>query len=375
MAAQVDNVPKTLPARYYTDPQLFRDELERFFCDTWICAGRCGQLANSGDYFLREIGEESIIITRDDDGKPRAFYNVCRHRGTRICAVAEGKFAGRIQCPYHGWTYGLDGSLLGAPHMDRGFRHEDYPLNSVHCDVWDGHVFINLNPDAAPLVDQLKGLPEKFANWHMHDLRVYKRIVYDVKANWKLILLNYNECLHCPILHPMLNQLCDYLSGDNQKPQPNFIGGSMGFKDGAETMSLDGKLRRDYLPGLSEAQRHEVQYYAVYPNLLLSLHPDYMMTHTLWPSAVDRTRIICEWHFHPAEMAKPSFQADDAIDFWDLTNREDWGISELSQAGIKSRAYKPGPYSTRENLPQAFDQMVLERERQANARPRRMDRK
>jgi Rieske 2Fe-2S family protein len=132
-------------------------------------------------------------------------------------------------------------------------------------------------------------------------------------------------------------------------------------------MSMDGKLRRDYLPGLSDAQRYEVQYYAVYPNLLLSLHPDYMMTHTLWPSAVDRTKIICEWHFHPAEMAKANFQADDAVDFWDLTNREDWGISELSQAGIESRAYKPGPYSTRENLPQAFDQMVLERERKAKA--------
>jgi glycine betaine catabolism A len=367
MATQAENVPKTLPARYYTDPEIFRDELERFFCNTWICAGRSGQVANPGDYFLREIGDESIIITRDDPGQPRAFYNVCRHRGTRICATAEGTFAGRIQCPYHGWTYGLDGSLLGAPHMDRGFRHEDYPLNSVHCDVWDGHVFINLNPDAPPLPDQLTGLPQKFANWRMQDLCLYKRTVYDVKANWKLILLNYNECLHCPILHPKLNQLCDYLSGDNQTPQPNFIGGSMGFRDGAQTMSMDGKLRRDYLPGLSDAQRYEVQYYAVYPNLLLSLHPDYMMTHTLWPSAVDRTKIICEWHFHPAEMAKANFQADDAVDFWDLTNREDWGISELSQAGIESRAYKPGPYSTRENLPQAFDQMVLERERKAKA--------
>ena len=197
----------------------------------------------------------------------------------------------------------------------------------------------------------------------MQDLRLYQRRRYDAQANWKLIIQNYNECLHCPVLHPTLNQLTDYLSGDNDTPHRGYIGGTMGFKPGIETMSLDGKLRRDYLPCLTEAQRTEVKYYAVYPNLLLSLHPDYMMTHTLWPRAVDRTEIICEWHFHPQEMAKPDFQADDAVKFWDLTNKEDWGISQLSQAGIKSRAYKPGPYSVREGLPHAFDQMVLERER------------
>jgi len=165
--------------------------------------------------------------------------------------------------------------------------------------------------------------------------------------------------------------MISYLSGDNEKPHHNFIGGSMSFKEGVETMSLDGKRRRDFLPGLSRDQRCEVQYYAIYPNLLLSLHPDYMMTHTLWPRAVDRTEIICEWHFHPAEMAKMGFIADDAVEFWDVTNREDWRISELSQAGIKSRAYSPGPYSMQESLPHAFDRMILEREREAAAKPRR----
>ena len=366
MPTQAD-VPKTLPARYYVDAEVFADELERFFCQTWVCAGRAQQIENPGDYFLREIGHESIIITRDENGNPRAFYNVCRHRGTRLCTSPEGEFAGRIQCPYHGWTYGLNGCLLGAPHMDRSFCHQDYPLNAVHCEVWDGHIFINLDPNPGPLVEQLSTLPQKFANWRMQDLRLYKRITYDVKANWKLIVLNYNECLHCPLLHPQLNKVSDYLSGNNAPPDPNFIGGSMDLKNGAETMTLDGQRRRNYFPGLTEAERQVVLYYAIYPNLLLSLHPDYMMTHTLWPHAVDRTQVICEWHFHPAEMAKPDFQADDAIDFWDLTNRQDWNISELSQAGIKSRAYKPGPYSTQESLPHAFDQMILQRERDARS--------
>ncbi len=371
MLIETDNPPKTLPGRYYTDPAIFADELERFFCRMWVCVGREEQVANAGDFLVREIADESIVVTRNEAGKLNAFFNVCRHRGTRICAEAEGKFAGRIQCPYHGWTYGLNGKLLGAPHMNQDFRRAEYPLHSVLCDVWDGHVFINLDSNAVPLAEQLDVLPTRFANWRMQELRRYKHVSYEVKANWKLILLNYNECLHCPVLHPLLNKMTSYLSGDNETPHQNFIGGSMSFKDGVETMSVDGKRRRDFLPGLSPEQKCEVRYYAVYPNLLLSLHPDYMMTHTLWPRAVDRTEIVCEWHFHPAEMAKSGFVGDDAVEFWDVTNREDWRISELSQAGIKSRAYSPGPYSTQESLPHAFDQMILQRERQAGIMPRR----
>lgn len=371
MGTPVTPGPKTLPARYYTDPEMFRREIERFYFESWICAGRADQIAQPGDYFLREIGDESIIVTRDTAGAVRAFYNVCRHRGTRLCTVSAGNLPGRIQCPYHGWTYGLDGCLIGAPHMDEaGFRRQDYPLHGVDADLWDGHVFINLSLCPEPLAGQLGGLPRKFAPWHMQDLRLHKRIVYDVKANWKLIILNFNECLHCPVLHPALNRLTEYLGADNEPPAPTYIGGAMGFRGGAETMSVDGKRRRDYLPALDERERRQVCYYTIYPNFLLSLHPDYMMTHTLWPKAVDRTEIVCEWHFHPAEMAKSDFQADDAIDFWDLTNREDWGIVELSQAGIRSRAYTPGPYSTREELLHAFDQTVQAREFAAKKPPK-----
>jgi len=356
--------PKTLPARYYTDPGIFRDELERFYFGSWICAGRAPQIPEPGDYFLRDVAGESIIILRNAGGVLRAFYNVCRHRGTRMCTAFEGKLPGRIQCPYHGWTYGLDGCLIGATHMEEpNFSRQDYPLHGVDCEVWDGHIFINLSAQPAPLAGQLADLPRKFAPWRMQDLRLHNRIVYDVKANWKLIVLNYNECLHCPVLHPALNRLTDYLGADNEPSTPNYIGGAMGFRGGAETMSTDGRRHRDYLPALTEKERTKVCYYAIYPNLLLSLHPDYMMTHTLWPKAVDRTEIVCEWHFHPAEMAKPDFQSNDAIEFWDLTNREDWGIVELSQAGIQSRAYTPGPYSSRENLLHAFDETVLERQR------------
>src|SRR5262249_46298357 len=215
-----------------------------------------------------------------------------------------------------------------------------------------------LDPQAAPLAEQFGDLTGKFAAWRMSELRFHSRRTYDVAANWKFIIQNYNECLHCPVLHPALNRLTDYLSGDNCDPHGGYIGGSMGFKLGVETMSLDGKRRRSFLPGLSESQQKEVHYYSIFPNMLLSLHPDYMMTHTLWPRAVDRTEIVCEWHFHPDEMAKPTFHADDAIEFWDRTNREDWSISERSQLGIRSRMYEPGPYSPREALLWAFDEIV-----------------
>lgn len=359
MAAEANS--KTLPARFYTDTEVFRQEMETFYFQGWVCAGRAESVPDSGSYFLREIAGESVIVVRSGDAV-RAFYNVCRHRGTRICVAPEGKFGGRIQCPYHGWTYGLDGRLLGAPHMEgTDFSREEYPLHEIQTALWDGHIFLNFAPDPKPLESHLRDLPERFAAWRMQDLRLHTRIVYEIKANWKLIVSNYSECLHCPLVHPALNRLTDYLGADNEDATPDYFGGSMGFRGGAETMTMDGKRRREYLPGLSESDRRKVCYYAIFPNLLLSPHPDYMMVHTLWPRSVDHTQVLCEWYFHPAEMEKPDFDARDAVEFWDLTNREDWEMVERSQAGIQSRAYTPGPYSPREDLLRAFDRVVAGR--------------
>src|SRR5262245_56159434 len=353
----------TLPRRFYADADFYRTELARFYFNRWICAGRAVQIPDAGDYFTRSIGDESVIVARDGSGRIHALFNVCRHRGTRLCEQPSGHFVDRIQCPYHAWTYDLEGRLLAAPHMPAGFCKEDHPLHRAGCEVWDGHIFVFLGcrelfSNGRRLRDQLADLPQRFAAWRMADLRLGRRIVYDVKANWKLIVLNFNECLHCPNLHPALNKLHHYLGAENVAPTACYCGGSMGFRDHVETMSVDGKRRRDYLPGLSESQRQEVAYYTIYPNLLLSLHPDYVMTHTLWPRAHDRSEIVCEWHFHPDELAKPGASIDDAVEFWDATNREDWWISEQSQAGIQSRAYEPGPYSEREQLLWSFDEIV-----------------
>jgi Rieske 2Fe-2S family protein len=352
----------TLPAKYYVEVDYFTREMERLFGGMWICAGRTEQIERPGQFFLRQVLGESVIVTRSHSSSVRAFYNVCRHRGTRLCTEQAGVFAGSIQCPYHAWTYDLDGRLIGAPHMDEVpyFRKEEYPLHEIHADEWDGHVFLNLSKEPAPLFTQLAELPAKFRPWQMENLRLGHRIVYDVKANWKLLIQNYSECLHCPNLHPALNRLSHYLSGENEPLRATYMGGRMDLRPGVATLSMDGTCPREFLPGLSADDVRRVYYYAIFPNMLLSLHPDYMLVHTLWPMGPDRTVNICEWHFHPDTLAKPGFNASDAIEFWDMTNRQDWHVCELSQAGIGSRAYTPGPYSNREDLLYAFDRMIVE---------------
>ena len=352
----------TLPAVYYTDAAFFGREMEALFAAMWICAGRVEQVEAPGQFIVREVMGESIIITSNAAGTVNAFYNVCRHRGTRLCEEPEGRFGGSIQCPYHAWTYDLDGTLIGAPHMEdvAHFSRADHPLHRVRADVWDGHIFINLSRGTPPpLGDQLAGLPAKFASWRMQELRLGHRIVYDVRANWKLIVQNYNECLHCPNLHPALNKLSHYLSGENDPLQPAYMGGRMDLRPGVNTLTMTGTCSRETLPGLSPEDARRVYYYAIFPNMLLSLHPDYMMVHTLWPQAPDRTINICEWHFHPSAIARNGFDPNDAVEFWDLTNRQDWHVCELSQAGISSRAYTPGPYSNREDLLYAFDRFIV----------------
>jgi glycine betaine catabolism A len=363
MAVRMISDRLTLPSRYYTDPAWFDAEMERIFGSMWIHAGRVDHVRSRGAFARRDVGRASIVLVGDGAGGVRAFHNVCRHRGTRLCEAREGTFPGSIQCPYHAWTYDLEGQLIGAPLMEDvpGFRKDDYPLRAVACEVWDGHVFINLAEAPGPLTAQLHDLPNRFAPYRMQELVAVRRLDYDVRANWKLIVQNYNECLHCPIIHPLLNQMHHYLGAANVPTTDTYCGGAMGFKAGVETLSVDGRRRRALLPGLTGDERTVVNYFAVYPNLLLTLHPDYMLTVTIWPLGPDRTRLVSEWHFHPDEVARAGFVYEDAVEFWDLTNREDWAISERSQQGIASSGYTPGPYSARETQLWEFDRFVLAR--------------
>jgi Rieske 2Fe-2S family protein len=352
----------TLPARYYTDPALFAREQELFYRKMWIGVGRLEDLPTRGAWIAPAIAGDSILVVRGEGDDVRAFYNVCRHRGTQLCSTEHGVFPGSIRCPYHAWTYDYQGQLIGAPHMDGspGFSRDEFPLNHVRAAVWDGFVFVSLDRNGPALADHLAGLSDKFRAWRMGELVRTHQIVYDVAANWKLIVQNYNECLHCPTLHPALNKLSHYLSGENEPFRATYMGGRMDLSDGVDTMSMDGTCPRDPLPGLSTQDQRHVYYYSVFPNFLIAPHPDYVLTHTLWPRSPSRTRIVCDWLVHPAEKSKPGFVMDDATEFWDMTNRQDWHVCEQAQAGISSRGYQPGPYSNREDLLYAWDRFVVQ---------------
>jgi Rieske 2Fe-2S family protein len=354
---------RTLPAQYYNDPALFQREMRAVHYDMWLHAGRTEQLPETGSYFVVQFAGVNVVVLRNEQGEVTAFHNTCRHRGTLLCKEHEGRLPGRIRCAYHAWTYALDGKLISAPNMEKvqGFDRADYPLNTVATAVWDGHVFINLSANPQPFTDYLAGLDAKFTPWGMEQLKRVERKVYHLQANWKLVIQNYSECMHCPIAHPLLNKYSHYMSGDNEPPQPTYLGGRMDLREGVKTLSISTQQEFSPLPGLSAEQQRQVYYYALLPNLLLNLHPDYMMTFQLWPFAVDRTDVICDWYFHPDAIAKPDFDPSGAIEFWDVTNRQDWELSDLAQAGISTRGYQPGPYSNREELLMGLDKFVLER--------------
>jgi Rieske 2Fe-2S family protein len=353
---------RTLPREYFTSPAVLAEETDRIFARQWLCVDREERLAAPGDYFLVEVAGESIIVLRDQQGRVRAFFNVCRHRGSRICEEHRGSFSETIQCPYHAWTYSLDGRLLGAPATSdlEGFRKQDWPLKPVSVALWEGFIFINLATAPASFEASHSALIGRFARFGLPGLRLGRTHEYDVRANWKLVVQNYSECYHCALVHPTLTRRTPPTLGENDLVEGPFLGGYMILADDASSMTMTGRSCGIHVsPDLPVEDHDRVYYYSIMPNMLLSLHPDYAMFHVLWPVAVDRTRVSCSWLFHPATLANSEFRIDDGVQFWDMTNREDWHVCELSQQGVGSRSYTPGPYSKRESMSAAFDRDYL----------------
>src|SRR6184192_4586569 len=366
---------KALPQRYFVSLEIFAQEQSEIFSRNWLLVGHKGQLKKSGDFFVIEVPappsqgygttKESLIVVRDQKSEIRAFYNVCRHRGTRLKEDTCGHTSA-IQCPYHAWTYGLDGRLIGAPHMDDVpvFDKADYSLHRVNLGLWEGFIFLNLEKNPEPLEKWFSPLKGKFSHWNMSILQPAKRIDYDVRANWKLMFENYSECYHCPGVHPMLAKVSPYDSAQNDLSEGPFLGGFMKINKGAG-LKMSGKACALPVGGIKRGDGEEgeddglVFYYSIFPNMLLSLHPEYVMVHQLWPMSPERTLIVCDWFFHPDAFNRPDFKPDDAIEFWNMTNKQDWHVCELSQQGIASRAYAPGPYSLRESIPAAWDRYYL----------------
>lgn len=350
-----------LAGRFFVDPEVFALEMEVLFGRRWLCVGRASDWPQAGSIGTREAGPESILVARGDDDRLRAFFNVCRHRGARLVEAGTAERCRVIRCPYHAWTYGLDGRLLGAPRMEgrEGFDRADGSLVEVRLETWQGFAFVNLDEGAPRVGEAFADVPD-VSRYRLSELRSCASHDYEVAANWKLLVENYSECYHCALVHPELNRISHYLSGGEQESGRSYTGGPMTLNAGFDTMSLSGRSDRPSIEGLSPTDESKVLYYAIYPHLLLSLHRDYVMTHTVWPLAPDRSRVLCQWLFPEATAAAPGFDPSDAVEFWDLTNRQDWEVCERSQQGVASRGYRPLRYQAGEGCVHAFDTWVLD---------------
>ena len=353
----------SLPRAYYVSDDAFRRERERIFFREWFCGGREEALPKAGDFLVLDVVGESVLVVRTREGDLRAFYNVCRHRGSVLCVAKgprddgspDGNLPGIVRCPYHSWTYGLDGRLLGAPHLG-DFTDSDrvaFSLYPVRLETWGGFFFLNLTPEETRsrgngLEAQLGPVPRRIERYPLSDLRAARRIAYDVRANWKVLAENYNECYHCGPVHP---ELCDVVPAFRKDG-----GAGLDWADGiphrvgAWTFTRSGTTDRRPFPDLSEEERTRHKGELIYPNLFLSLSADHVAAFTLWPQGPARTKIVCDFLFHPDEMSRSGFDPADAVDFWDLINRQDWAICERVQAGMQSRAFSKGYYAPMEDL-------------------------
>ncbi len=319
---------RMLPSAAYTSADVFAWERTNFFAGTWMCLGRAtkGQRAHA-------IGDIGVLVA---DG--RAFANVCRHRGHELLAVGAEAEKRAIVCPYHGWAYGLDGSLAVAPRMGDDFDRSPWGLVELPVARWHGWLFVNASGSLSKdTFKQFIGRIENYiAPYRPERLTVNATHRYEVAANWKLIAENYHECYHCPMIHPELCSVSAPDSGHNGFGPGAWAGGTMDLLPHAETMSLDGRSG----PGavLLREDSRTVTYVGLFPNLLISAHPDYVLTHRFVPLAPDRTLVECQWLF-----ADPSTDPAYAVDFWDTTNRQDWAAVASVQRGLASRHHQPGP--------------------------------
>jgi len=346
---------RMLPPAAYTSAAVFDWERRHFFGGGWTCAAHGSRLPAAGDQLAVETGNGGALLVRGEDGQVRAFANTCRHRGHQLLPCGSSASAKAIVCPYHSWTYSLAGELRGAPGYREvpGFDTAAWPLVPLPAVEWHGLVFVDGSGGAAgPL--PLAGLESIVAPYEPERLVVAASHSYDAAVNWKILTENYHECYHCPTIHPELCSVSPPHSGENYPATGSWIGGWMSLRDDAATMSLDGHSGGVPLRGLSAEGLRTVAYVGVFPNVLLSLHPDYVMTHILTPVAADLTRIDCSWAFAPEAVADPSFDPAYAVDFWDLTNRQDWSACEGVQRGLSSPFASPGPLAHEEDAIYSF---------------------
>ncbi len=346
----------TLPAEAYTDESVLDWERDNIFRSTWVCVGRLEELVGPGQIRAIDVAGEGVLLTLDAESELRAYSNVCRHRGHELAPVGDAIDARLIRCPYHAWTYRFDGSLRAASTFTQtpGFEMSEYPLIPIAAASYGGWVWVDLSGNAGDIADHFGNLAELIAPYETGRLRTAASHDYVVEANWKIIVENYNECYHCSSIHPELCEVTPPDSGVDHEPTGMWLGGTMDLKPHAVTMSLDGASKGVNFRGIDEGAARQVWYLTVTPNLLLSLHPDYVMTHRLTPLSTGQTHIECSWLFPPETFELEGFDPSYAVDFWDITNREDWTACEAVMRGVRNQGYRPGPLSSWEGTVYQF---------------------
>ncbi len=337
----------TLPSEWYLDAEFLRRENDKVFARTWQLVGRADQVAEPGDYFTAQIAGEPLIVVRGADEKLRAFSNVCRHRAGPVTS-GEGRRK-VFQCGYHGWTYALDGRLLGTPDFDgvECFSKEANCLPEFAVDTWGALVFVNLDNHCPPLADTLGDLPARLAGSNLTAAQFAARKDWLVDCNWKVYVDNYLEGYHIPIVHPSLNREVDY---QHYRVETR---GYYSIQHAPVKQSREARLRQDEHAG------SEVGYYWIFPNLMLNVYADNYSTNLIIPISHERTLTVFTWYFHDADRADVQAKLGQTITFSDEIQLEDIKICETVQRNLHSRTYRAGRYSVkRENGVHHFHQLL-----------------
>jgi Rieske 2Fe-2S family protein len=343
----------TLPATYYYDPAHYRRELEAIWYRSWLCAGRVEEIADAGSYCVYRIGDQAVIVTRDADGRLHAFHNTCRHRGAELCAEPRGRFPReRIVCPYHSWTYGLNGDLLATPHRlpSAGFEPARYGLYRLALATWAGFVFVNLERQPPQSLEQSLGISvDTFAHWPLERLTIVHRETHTVACNWKVFWENFSECYHCPRVHPELCQLVPMYGravvSAEDDPRGNEEAGSARspLAPGATTWTLDGTTRLPSFPELTEAERRAgMTFVTMLPGMFIVAHLDYVRTVRMRPLGPEQTELTVDWLLQPEASSNPGFDLERLVALGRLVVAQDGRVCEINQRGLHCRAHDTG---------------------------------
>jgi len=338
----------TLPGSSYTDPAVFAQEQAKIFEAHWFAAARAAEITDPGSFRTVDVGRENVLLVRGRDRVLRAFLNVCRHRGARVCMQQSGTGQRKLQCGYHAWTYGLDGALVAAPNLTamEDVDRSRYGLIPVHLREWLGYAWVCIADEPPSFEETVVGAAaarlgscDAIDGWHIDRLDVGRRITYDVRANWKLIVENFMECYHCATIHPELTEVLPEFA-DGYAAQ-YYVGHGAAFGDDVQGFTVDGSEGVDSLPGLDT--EHDRRYYAITinPQVFVNLVPDHVIFHRMYPVAADRTIVECDWLYLP-EVVESGKDLSRSVELFHRVNEQDFDAAERCQLASNSKAYADG---------------------------------